>query len=43
MGNDVEHYIKLELDHLLDTFTYELLTKSQADQDIDNLWKEIND
>ena len=43
MGIDVEHYIKLWLDYLLDTSTYELLTESQADQDIDNLWKEIHD
>ncbi len=43
MGIDVEHYIKLGLDHLLDTSTYELLTESQANQDIEDLWKEIHD
>ena len=32
VGIDVEHYIKLGLDHLLDPSTYELLTESQADQ-----------
>ena len=39
----MEHYIKLGLDHIFDTSTYELLTESQADQDIENLWKEIHD
>ena len=29
------------LDHLLDPTTYQLLTESQAAQDIDELWKEI--
>ena len=42
MGIDVEHYIKLGLDHLLDPSTYELLTESQADQDITTLWKDIH-
>ncbi len=42
VGINVEQYIKLGLDHLLDTSTYELLTESQADQDIDDLWKEIH-
>ncbi len=37
MGIDVEHYIKLGLDHLLDSSTYELLTEDQADQDIHDL------
>jgi hypothetical protein len=38
---DVEHYIKLGLDHLLDPSTYELLTEDQANQDIDVLWQDI--
>ena len=41
VGIDVEKYIKLGLDHLLDPATYELLTESQAEQDIDDLRKEI--
>ena len=42
VGIDVEKYIKMGLDHLLDPATYELLTESQAEQDIDDLWKEIH-
>jgi len=42
VGIDVEHYIKLGLDHLRDPSTYELLTESQADQDIVILWKDIH-
>ncbi len=37
VGIDVEHYIKLGLDHLLDPFTYVFLTNDQADQDIHDL------
>ena len=33
MGIEVEHYIKLGLDHLLDSSTYELLTEDQAEDD----------
>jgi hypothetical protein len=36
-----EHYIKLGLDHLLDSSTYEMLTEEQANQDIDTLWQDI--
>ena len=32
VGINMEHYIKLRLDHLLDPSTYELLTESQANQ-----------
>jgi hypothetical protein len=42
VGIDVEHYIKLGLDHLLDPSTYELLTEEQANQDIETLWKDIH-
>ncbi len=42
VGIDVEHYIKLGLDHLLDPSTYELLTEEQADQDTDVLWRDIH-
>ena len=42
VGIDVEKYIKMGLDHLLDPTTYELLTESQAERDIDDLWKEIH-
>ena len=42
VGIDVEHYIKLGLDHSLDSSTYKLLTESQTNQDIGNLWKEIH-
>jgi len=41
VGIDVEHYIKLGLDHLLDPSAYELLTEEQANQDIDVLWRDI--
>jgi hypothetical protein len=41
VGIDVEHYIKLGLDHLLDPSTYELLTEEQANQDIEILWRDI--
>jgi hypothetical protein len=41
VGIDVEQYIKLGLDHLLDPSTYELLTEDQANQDIDVLWQDI--
>ncbi len=34
---DMEHYIKLGLDHLLDSSAYVLLTEDQADQDIHDL------
>ncbi len=34
VGIEVEHYIKLGLDHLLDSSTYELLTKNQAKDDV---------
>jgi hypothetical protein len=37
VGINVEHYIKLGLDHLLDPSTYVFLTKDQADQDIHDL------
>lgn len=37
MGIDMEHYINLGLDYLLDPSTYVLLTKDQANQDIHNL------
>jgi hypothetical protein len=37
VGIDVEHYIKLGLDHLLDPSTYVFLTEDQADQDIHDL------
>ena len=40
---DAERYIKLGLDHLLDSSTYEMLTEEQAKQDIDTLWHEIFD
>lgn len=43
VGINVEHYIMLGLDHLLDPSTYELLTESQANQDITILWKDIHD
>jgi hypothetical protein len=33
VGIEVEHYIKLGLDHLLDSSTYELLTEDQAKDD----------
>ena len=39
---DVEHYIKLGLDHLLDPSTYEPLTEEQANQDIDVLRRDIH-
>jgi hypothetical protein len=42
VGIDVEKYIKMGLDHLLDPATYELLTKSQAEQDVDELRKKIH-
>ena len=42
MGIDVEKYIKLGLDHLLDPATYEMLTETQAEQDIDALWRDIH-
>ncbi len=34
MGIEVEYYIKLGLDHLLDLLTYELLTEDQAKEDV---------
>ncbi len=37
VGIGTKHYIKLGLDHLLDSSTYKLLTKDQADQDIHDL------
>jgi hypothetical protein len=40
---DSEQYIKLGLDHLLDSSTYKLLTNDQANQDIDVLWQDIYD
>ena len=43
VGIAVEHYIKLGLDHLLDTSTYELLTEDQANQDTDALRRDIYD
>ncbi len=42
VGIDVEHYIKLGLDHLLDPSTYELLTEEQANHDIERLWRDIH-
>jgi hypothetical protein len=42
VGIDVEHYIKLGLDHLLDPSTYELLTEDQADHDICDLRSAIH-
>ncbi len=41
VGIDVEHYIKLGLDHLLNPSTYELLTEDQAKQKTDALWHNI--
>jgi hypothetical protein len=41
VGIDMKHCIKLGLDHLLDPSTYELLTKEQADNDIQDLWSAI--
>jgi hypothetical protein len=41
VGIDVEHYIKLGLDHLLNPSTYELLTEDQAKQETDALWQAI--
>jgi hypothetical protein len=41
VGMDVEHYIRLSLDHLLDPYTYELLTEDQAVEETDALWKDI--
>jgi hypothetical protein len=41
VGIDVEQYIKLGLDHLLDPHTYELLTEDQAKKDTDDLWQDI--
>ena len=41
VGIDIEHYIKLGLDHLLDASTYELLTEDKAKQEIDALWQDI--
>ena len=42
VGINVEHYIKLGLDHLLDPSTYELLTEEQANHDIEVLWRDIH-
>jgi hypothetical protein len=42
VGIDVKHYIKLGLDHLLDPSTYELLTKEQADHNIQDLRSAIH-
>jgi len=42
VGINVEHYIKLGLDHLLDPSTYELLTEDQANHDITKLRKDIH-
>jgi hypothetical protein len=41
VGVDTEDYIKMGLDHLLDPFTYTLLTKEQAVKDIDKLRVDI--
>jgi hypothetical protein len=37
VGIDVEDYIKLGLEHLLDTLTYKMLTETQAARDIHEL------
>jgi len=42
VGIDVEHYIKLGLDHLQDTSTYKLLSEEQASHEIDTLWQEMH-
>ena len=42
VGIDMEHYIKLGLDYLLDPSTYELLTKDQADHNIRDLRSAIH-
>jgi hypothetical protein len=41
VGIDIKDYIKLGLEHLLDTSTYEMLTKTQAARDIHELREEI--
>jgi hypothetical protein len=42
VGIDVEHYIKLGLDQLLDPSTYEFLTEEQTDHDIQDLRSAIH-
>jgi hypothetical protein len=41
VGIDIEDYIKLGLEHLLDTSTYEMLTEAQEVRDIQELPEEI--
>jgi hypothetical protein len=41
VGIDVKDYIKLGLEHLLDTLTYKMLTETQAARDIHELREEI--
>jgi hypothetical protein len=41
VGIDVKDYIKLGLEHLLDTLTYKILMEAQAARDIQELQEEI--
>jgi hypothetical protein len=41
VGIDIKDYIKLGLEHLLDTSTYKMLTEAQAVRDIQELQEEI--
>ncbi len=41
VGFDIKDYIKLGLEHLLDTLTYEMLTEAQSARDIQEFQEEI--